>query len=136
MTEENVERQEPAADKRRSGPSVNKVILIGRLAADPDMRFTAAGEPVAQMRLATNGPERADFHTLVAFGSQASFAGDYLSKGRLVYVEGRLQTREWTGQDGGKRYTTEVVTHNVQALGTRPQRDELQRGEAEQETER
>ncbi len=134
MTDET--RQESADGKRRSGPSVNKVILIGRLAADPDMRFTATGEPVAQMRLATNGPERADFHSVVAFGSQARFAGDYLSKGRLVYTEGRLQTREWTGQDGGKRYTTEVVAHNVQALGPRPQRDEAQRADAEQEAER
>lgn len=134
MTDET--RQESADSKRRNGPSVNKVILIGRLAADPDMRATTAGDPVAQMRLATNGPEHADFHSVVAFGSQAKFAGDYLSKGRLVYTEGRLQTREWTGQDGGKRYTTEVVAHILQALGPRPQREEAQRGEAVQEAER
>ncbi len=135
MTDGN-DRQVPGAEKRRSGPGVNKVMLLGRLTADPEMRYTPSGEPITRMRLATNVGPRTDFHSLLTFGPTARFAGEYLSKGRLVFVEGHLQTSEWTGQGGTKRHTTEVVTENLQALGPRPERDEAQREQPEQEAER
>lgn len=105
---------------------VNKVILIGRLAADPDMRATATGTHVANVRLATNtysgreddGSRRevAEFHNLVLFGSNAEFAASYMRKGALVYAEGRSQTRSWETEEGQKRYMTEVVVDRFQSL--------------------
>src|SRR6266487_3019143 len=98
---------------------VNKVILIGRLTADPDVRATAAGSHVANLRLATNTVrgreedgtwrEQADFHNLVLFGRHAEIAAEHLKKGRLLYAEGRSQTRSWETSEGQRRYTTEVV---------------------------
>ena len=105
--------------------SVNKVILVGRLGADPEVRYTQKGTPVANMRMATNRNytdssgekrEETEWHRIVVFGNQAEACGQYLSKGRQIYVEGRLQTREWTDNDGRDRYTTEVVANNVQFL--------------------
>jgi single-strand DNA-binding protein len=135
MSDETDARPQAAEPKRGSGPSVNKVILLGRLTADPEMRFTNDGKPVTRMRLATNWQDQAEYHTLVTFGSQAQFAGEYLTKGRLIYAEGRLHTNDWTAEDGSKRRATEVIASNVQALGSRAQRDETQRA-AEQEAER
>jgi single-strand DNA-binding protein len=132
MTEENG-RQASGGAERQSGPGVNKVMLLGRLTADPNMRFAPNGEPVTRLRLATNIGPRTDFHSLVTFGPTARFAGEYLSKGRLVFAEGHLQTSEWSDQDGVKRHTTEVITENLQALGPRPQRDDAQREEREAE---
>ena len=88
---------------------------------------------MTRLRLATNIGPRADFHSLVTFGPTARFAGEYLSKGRLVFAEGHLQTSEWTDQDGVKRHMTEVIAENLQALGPRPQRDGVQREEQEAE---
>lgn len=127
------------AVQRSRGPSLNSVQLIGRLAADPEIRPTANGGHVGTLRIATNWQDRTEYHTLVVFGSQAKFAGDYLTKGRLVFAEGRLQARQWTGQDGTHRRTTEVIAHVVQALG--PRRDEpephrAQREETQLEVER
>ena len=136
MSDESTDRQTAADGRRSRGPGVNRVMLLGRLTADPEMRFMPSGEPITRMRLATNVGPRADFHSLVTFGPTARFAGEHLSKGRLVFAEGHLQTSEWTGQDGVKRHTTEVVTENLQALGPRPQRDDAHREEAEQEAER
>jgi single-strand DNA-binding protein len=108
---------------------VNKVILIGRLTADPDVRATAAGTHVANLRLATNTyagkeedgsrREHTDFHSLVAFGKRAEFAAEHLRKGRLLYAEGRSQTRSWETNDGQRRYSTEVVVDELQLLGPR-----------------
>jgi len=105
---------------------VNKVILIGRLAADPEVRTTANGTQVANLRLATNtyggknqdGTKReySDFHSLVLFGQQAEVARSYLRRGRLVYAEGRSQTRSWDTPEGQRRYTTEVVVESFQML--------------------
>jgi single-strand DNA-binding protein len=105
---------------------VNKVILVGRASADPELRSTGAGTPVANLRLVTNSysgkdaegtrKEHTEFHALVIFGRLAEIAGEYVRKGRLLYVEGRLQTRSWTGQDGQTRYATEVVVDNLQLL--------------------
>src|SRR5262245_23121194 len=105
---------------------VNKVILIGRLAGAPEVRTTANGTQVANLRLATNtnggknqdGTKRecSDSDSLVLFGQQAEVAGSYLRKGRLVYAEGRSQTRSWDTPEGQRRYTTEVVVESFQML--------------------
>ncbi len=105
---------------------VNKVILIGHLGADPQMRFTPNGTPVAQFNLATterfndrNGErqERTEWHRIVAWSRLAEICNQYLKKGKQVYVEGRLQTRSWEDQSGNKRYTTEIVANNMIMLG-------------------
>src|SRR5215467_2195894 len=98
---------------------VNKVILVGRLTADPDVRATATGTHMASLRLATNTyagkeddgtpREHTDYHSLVVFGKRAEFAADHLRKGRLVYAEGRSQTRSYENAEGQRRYATEVV---------------------------
>lgn len=103
--------------------NLNKVFLIGRLAADPEARTTPSGQQVATIRLATNRvwndrngakQEAVEFHTIVAWGNLADIAGKYLKKGQLAFFEGRLQTRSWQGQDGVKRYRTEVVAESLQ----------------------
>ena len=110
---------------------VNKVLLIGHLTADPDVKATAGGTYVARMRLATNSyagkddegkpKERAEYHSLVAFGKTAEFAGTYLKKGRLVYIDGRLQTSSWDdAASGQKKYRTEVVIEEIKFMGPRP----------------
>jgi single-strand DNA-binding protein len=106
--------------------SVNKVILIGNLGRDPEVRFTQGGTPVANFTMATtdrwNDPsgekkEKTEWHRIVVWGKQAEIAGEYLRKGRPVYIEGSLQTREWVDRDGNKRYTTEVRAQRLQLLG-------------------
>jgi single-strand DNA-binding protein len=108
---------------------VNKVILIGNLGQDPEVRFLPSGNPVANLRLATTDTwmdkqsgqrqERTEWHTLVMFNKLAEIGQQYLKKGSKVYVEGRLQTRKWTGQDNVERYTTEVVINEMQMLDSR-----------------
>jgi single-strand DNA-binding protein len=107
---------------------VNKVILIGNLGADPEVRFTPGGQAVANFRIATsdtwtdkNGQkqERTEWHRIVVWGKLAELCGEYLKKGRQCYVEGRLQTREWTDKENRKNYTTEVVANSVTFLGGR-----------------
>ncbi len=105
---------------------VNRVFLIGRLAADPDVRATANGGYVTSLRLATNTyagkddeghrKEHAEFHNLVLFGKQAQVAGELLRKGRLLHAEGRLQTRSWDDAGGLKHYMTEVVVETFNLL--------------------
>lgn len=106
--------------------SVNKVILIGNLGDDPEVRFTGTGQAVATLRMATNErwtdkggqqQERTEWHRVIVWGKQAEHCKEYLSKGRQVYVEGRIQTREWTDKEGNKRYTTEIVAQSVRFLG-------------------
>ncbi len=105
---------------------INKVILIGNLGADPELRYTSGGQAVADLRLATSrkwtakdgtSKEETEWHRVVVWGKQAESCKEYLSKGRQIYVEGRLQTRQWEDRDGNKRYTTEVVAENVKFLG-------------------
>ncbi len=107
---------------------VNKAILIGNLGADPEVRFTPGGQAVANFRIATSESwtdksgqkqERTEWHRIVVWGKLAELCGEYLAKGRQVYVEGRLQTREWTDKEGKKNYTTEVVANQVTVLGGR-----------------
>ena len=110
---------------------VNKVLLVGNLTADPDVKATPKGTYIANLRLATNtyagkdeagnAKKHAEFHHLVAFGRAAEFAGQYLRKGRTLYVEGRLQTRSWQDAAGQKRYRTEVVVDDLQAVDKRPE---------------
>ncbi len=108
--------------------SVNKVILIGNLGADPEVRYMPSGDAITNIRLATtdtwkdkNGEkqERTEWHRVVFFGKTAEIAGEYLKKGSQVYVEGRLQTRKWQDKDGQDRYTTEIVADRMQMLGSR-----------------
>jgi len=106
---------------------INKVILIGNLGADPEVRFTQGGQAVANFRIATSESwtdkqsgqktEKTEWHRIVVWGKLAELCGEYLKKGRQCYVEGRLQTREWTDKEGKKNYTTEVVANTVQFLG-------------------
>jgi len=108
--------------------SINKVILIGRLGRDPEMRFTPAGKAVTNFTMATSETwkddsgerqERTEWHRIVIWGKLAETAAKYLSKGSQIYIEGRLQTREWTDKDGQKRYTTEIVANNMTMLGAK-----------------
>ncbi len=105
---------------------VNKVIILGNLGGDPDMRYTQSGSPVANFTVATNerwtgkdgqSQERTEWHRIVVFGRLAELCRDYLSKGRQVYLEGRLQTRKWEDKDGNRRSTTEIVAQTIQFLG-------------------
>lgn len=109
---------------------VNKVILIGNLAAEPDVKATPKGTYVARLRLATNSyagkdeegnrKEQAEFHSLVAFGKLAELAGQYLQKGRRIYAEGRLHTSSWDDAGGQKRYRTEVIVEELHFMDGKP----------------
>ena len=107
--------------------SVNKVMLIGRLGADPEVRYTSDGVAVATFNIATNErwtnqkgerEERTEWHRIVAWRRLGEICGEYLSKGRQIYIEGRIQTRSWEDKDGNKRWTTEIVAQNMQMLGS------------------
>lgn len=107
---------------------VNKVILVGNLGRDPELRYTASGTAVATLNLATsrrykdrdgNWQDQTEWHRVVAWGRTAEVVNQYASKGRQLYVEGRLQTRQWEDRDGNTKYTTEVVADSIQLLGPR-----------------
>jgi len=108
---------------------VNKVILVGNLGRDPEVRYSPNGQAVANVTLATSESwkdktsgekqERTEWHRVVFFGRLAEIAGEYLKKGAQIYVEGRLQTRKWQDKDGHDRYTTEIVANDMQMLGSR-----------------
>jgi len=112
---------------------INKVTLMGNLGADPELRFTNSKMPVANFRMATSRrfkdkqgetQERTEWHRVVVFGKLAENCNTYLSKGRQVYVEGHLQTRQWQDREGQTRYTTEIVASSVNFLGGRNKREE------------
>ena len=106
---------------------VNKVILVGNLGRDPEVRYTAGGSAVANLRIATSEQwrdkqtgekkENTEWHSVVLFGKLGEIAGEYLKTGRTVYIEGRLQTRKWQDKDGNDRYTTEIIASDMQMLG-------------------
>ena len=107
---------------------LNKVMIIGRLGADPEIRYTQAGQPICSLRVATdesytdkdgNRVERTEWHSVVAFGKTADHCNQFLRKGSLVYVEGKLSTRKWQDQNGHDRYTTEIRADRVQFLEKR-----------------
>lgn len=106
--------------------SLNKVLLLGNLGRDPEVRYTASGKAVATFTVATssrwkdqdgNDQERTEWHRVVAWGRLGEVCGDYLSKGKQVFVEGRIQTREWEDQDGNKRTTVEIIANDLIMLG-------------------
>src|SRR5216117_1883282 len=108
--------------------SLNKALLIGHLGKDPEIRYTADGSPVANFSLATNEfwtdkngtrQERTEWHNIVAWTKLADLSKRYLAKGRQVYVEGRIRTREWDDRDGNKRRTTEIIASQMVMLGSR-----------------
>ena len=108
--------------------SLNKVMIIGNLGADPEMRFTANGDAVANFRVAASRRyttrdgeqrEQTEWFRVVCWRRLAEIAGQYLQKGRQVYIEGRLETRQWEDRDGNTRYTTEVVANEMVMLGSR-----------------
>ena len=107
--------------------SVNKVILLGNLGRDPETRYTTGGDAVTNLSIATSEQwkdksgekqERTEWHRVVLFGRQAEIAGEYLKKGRSVYIEGRLQTRKYTDKDGVEKYSTEIVGDRMQLIGS------------------
>ena len=114
--------------------TLNKVTLIGYLGRDPETRSTAAGDSVAQFTLATTETwkdkatgekrEATEWHRVVLYRKLAEIAGQYLKKGSLVYVEGRLQTRKWTGKDDVERYVVEIIADDLRMLGGRPHGDD------------
>src|SRR5436190_21212273 len=110
------------------GKSVNKVILVGRLGRDPEMKYTASGTPFCRFSMATDEgwmdktsgerTEKTEWHNIVVWERLAEICNQYLTKGRMVYIEGSLQTREWDDQDGNKRKTTEVRARDMVMLGS------------------
>ncbi|MFW5454019.1 single-stranded DNA-binding protein [Thioalkalivibrio sulfidiphilus] len=108
---------------------VNKVILVGNLGNDPEVKYMPSGNAVANVSLATTESwkdknsgerqEKTEWHRVTFYGKLAEIAGEYLKKGSQIYVEGRLQTRKWQGQDGQDRYTTEIIASDMQMLGGR-----------------
>ena len=120
---------------------VNKVILVGRLGRDPEVRYTPNGVAIANFSIATSEEwkdkdtgekqERTEWHRIVAWRRLGEICGEYLHKGSQIYIEGRLQTRDWEDRDGNKRYTTEIVAQSMQMLG-KPSRE----GRAESQEER
>ncbi|MDD2539438.1 MAG: single-stranded DNA-binding protein [Desulfuromonadaceae bacterium] len=111
--------------------SLNKVMLIGNLGKDPEVRFTASGQAVASFSLATSEKfkgksgeweERTEWHNITLWGKLAEIAGEYLAKGKTVYIEGRLQTRKWQDKSGNDRYTTDIVGDKMQMLSAKGER--------------
>ena len=112
--------------------TVNKVILIGRVGRDPEVRYTSSGAPVANFSVATdesfksrNGEQQqhTEWHRVVAWNKLAEICGEYLTKGKLVYIEGSIRSREWEDQAGNKRTSVEIVARNMQMLGSRSDAD-------------
>ncbi len=120
--------------------SVNKVIILGNLGADPDVRYSASGLAIVKFNVATTESvpgadgareDRTEWHRVVAFGKTAENCGNYLGKGRQVYVEGRLQTRQWEDDQGAKRYMTEIVARDVVFLGGRGEQSGSGQGQSQ-----
>ena len=117
----------------RSG--INKVILVGNLGKDPDMRYTAGGDAVANLSIATSESwndnqtgekkEKTEWHRVVFFRRIAEVCGEYLKKGSSIYIEGSLRTRDWDDDQGNKRYTTEIIGREMQMLGGRRSEDNM-----------
>jgi len=124
---------------------VNKVILVGHLGKDPEIRYSPNGAAIANMSLATTASwkdkntgekhEKTEWHRIVMFGRMAEIAGEYLKKGAQIYIEGRLQTRKWTDKEQIERYTTEVVANDFQMLGRRPDNNNLNRNQQQSQQE-
>ncbi len=109
---------------------VNKVILIGRLGANPEIKYTADGTMITNFRMATDEvrktkdgerSQKTEWHRIVTFGKLAEICGSYLTKGKLIYIEGRIQTSSWDDKEGVKRYTTEIIAQNMKMLDSKGQ---------------
>ena len=120
--------------EERNMASVNKVIVLGNLGKDPELRHLPNGDAVCNFSLATteswkdkdgNKQDKTEWHNVVIFRKLAEIAGEYLKKGRPVYIEGRLQTRKWQDKEGKDRYTTEIVADQMQMLGSRDEAKEV-----------
>ncbi|HDL98030.1 MAG TPA: single-stranded DNA-binding protein [Desulfobacteraceae bacterium] len=116
---------------------INKVILIGNLGADPEIRYTQSGTPVVNFRIATTErwkdkdgqqQEQTEWHNIVAWKRLAEICGEYLAKGSKVYIEGKLQTRKWQDQNGNDRYTTEIIAKEMKMLSPRGTTDNSNQG--------
>ena len=125
--------------EERSMASVNKVIVLGNLGKDPELRHLPNGDAVCNFSLATteswkdkdgNKQDKTEWHNIVIFRKLAEIAGEYLKKGRPVYIEGRLQTRKWQDKEGKDRYTTEIVADQMQMLGSRDEAKEVSKAPA------
>jgi single-strand DNA-binding protein len=109
--------------------TVNRVILVGRLGKDPEVKYTPSGAPVAKFSLATDesfkdkstgeNQQRTEWHNIVAWNKLAEICGEYLTKGKLVYIEGSIRSRQWQDQSGNKRTSYEIIARNMQMLGSR-----------------
>jgi single-strand DNA-binding protein len=119
--------------------SVNKVFLIGNLGRDPELRYTPSGTPVANFSLATSErwknadgelQEHTEWHNIVAWRRLAEIAGEYLHKGSKVYIEGKIRSRSWEGQDGQKRFRTEIMVDNLMLLDARSEQPGQQVGDS------
>lgn len=124
--------------------SLNKVMLIARLGKDPEIRYTKSGEAVANFSCATDEGykdsagkkiEKTEWHRCIAWGKLADFCKDYLKKGREVYIEGKLQTSEWTDKDSVKHQKTEIVAQTIRFVGSNPDKEKAPEGNKQQELE-
>lgn len=129
----------PFTTEERNMASVNKVIVLGNLGKDPELRHLPNGDAVCNFSLATteswkdkdgNKQDKTEWHNVVIFRKLAEIAGEYLKKGRPVYIEGRLQTRKWQDKEGKDRYTTEIVADQMQMLGSREEAKEVSKAPA------
>jgi single-strand DNA-binding protein len=115
--------------------TMNKVILIGHIGKDPDLRYTASGTAVAKFSMATaekigkgeNRKQQTDWHKIVTWGKQAEFVGEYVKKGNQLAITGKIQTRDWEDRDGIKRYTTEIIAHHLEFGGGKKDNNSQQR---------
>ena len=119
--------------------SVNKVILVGRLGKDPEVRYSNNGNAITTFNLATSRVyknkqgekvDETEWHRCVSFGRTAEVCGEYLHKGSLIYIEGRLQTRDWEDKDGNKRWTTEIIIDNMRMLGGKNDSESGEKGKS------
>jgi single-strand DNA-binding protein len=117
---------------------INKAILLGNLGKDPEMRYSTSGLAICNFSIATSETytkdgqktKKTEWHKILAFGKLAEICGEYLTKGKQVYIEGKIQTREWEDKDGNKRYTTEIVANEMKMLGGGEERQSQQRQES------
>jgi len=121
--------------------SVNKVILVGGLGADPELKYLASGDPVANLRVATSESwkdkagvkqDKTEWHRVVVYGKLAEICGEYLKKGSSVYLEGKIQTRKWQNKEGQDQYSTEIIADRMQMLGGKPANSAMSQDSNEQ----